>query len=431
MYTITKSEIFQHKRKIFVNLFKLIGSVIVNFVGIKVFNEKQKKFYRSEFFVFFAINLTNIFVNTFIMASGGGIADVAMYNLFIVISVGITSIIQAHLVKKIGLIKAYRLGIITFILFNLTILVLRENINNFLWLAGFLAGTSATFFFVSRNMIILVCADYDQDAESVYFGAAGILNSVLVITLPILAGLVIQFGRTELSHIFDGMLGYYITFSIGILSFLVAFMFSFAVPKLPVKHSDTNIWQDVKVLLKKKSVIYSGLGEFFRGMKDTASGFILVILLFEISRSEALVGTFTMVMAACQLIGFCITARYLNLKRTKSFLLAFALTVSIAPLLLLFGVELWTLFIVGGAGFVVVSFQNAANVICSNAIRGYVESGFMIRELFLNIGRVFGLTFLLFMSQSEFLVIIAIITLGFTQIFMWLAHSQVKFKQVT
>ncbi|MCL2838243.1 MAG: hypothetical protein FWE04_04140 [Oscillospiraceae bacterium] len=412
-------------------IFKLIGSVIVNFIGIKVFNEKQKKFYRSEFFVFFAMNLTNIFVNTFIMASGGGIADVAMYNLFIVISVGITSIIQAHLAKKIGLIKAYRLGLVMFILFNLTILVLRENINDFLWLAGALAGISTTLFFVSRNMIILVCADYDQDAESVYWGAAGILNSVLVITLPVLAGLVIQFGRIQLSHIFDGMLGYYITFSLGILAFLVALAFSFRVPVLPAKHSDTNIWQDVKVLLRKKSVIYSGLGEFFRGMKDTASGFILVTLLFSSTGSEAWVGTFTMVMATCQLIGFCITARYLNLKRTKNFLLAFALTVSITPLLLLLGVELWTLFVVGGAGFLVISFQNAANVICSNAIRGYVESGFMIRELFLNVGRVFGLTFLLFMSQSESFVTIAIITLGSTQLFMWLAHSQVKFKQVT
>ena len=419
-------------------VFIFIKSLVFSLLGIAVFNDKQKSLYRTDCFVFFAMMLTNVFVNTFIMI-GGGIIGVVIYNMFVFGSAGVASFPQAFLAKRFGLVNAYRCGIITFILFYVSILLLGDNVQNFLWLAGGLSGISMCLFHVSRNMLILACADYDQDVESVYWGSSGMTNSIFTIALPPLAGVIIsQIGA------FTGYstIGYYIVFSVGILSFVVAFWLSFRMQSIPPVKGEQNLWADAKILFKKKSVIFSGFGEMFRGVRDIISSFIFVSLVFYITQNETMVGTFTMVMAICQLVGFYIVARYLNLKRAKTFLFAFSIIVTVTPLALLWSagagmsahIILLSLFFVGAMSHAVASFQNGANIICSNAIRGYLECGFLIREIFINVGRMIGLPILLILlgitDNIALNVGIAMTILGFMQIFMWLMHSRVTFKSI-
>jgi len=295
-------------------------------------------------------------------------------------------------------------------------------------LVGILSGMSFALFFVSRNMLILACAEYNQDVESVYWGAIGVITSILTIVLPLLAGITI----TYMESIELGMIGYYIIFSIGVLMLFVSLAFTFSLSEPPAKNAESKLWSDAKVLLKKKSVIFSGLGEMFRGTRDVISGFIFFSLVFYVTQNEAMVGTYSTVMAICKLAGFYIIARYLNLKRAKKFLAIFAIIAAVTPVLLLFySTSLWALFVVGGMAFALLSFQNGANIICSNAIRGYVECGFLIREIFLTIGRMIGLPILLILSGSSQSVAVALVILGFMQIFTWLMHSRVKFKEVS
>ena len=324
----------------------IIKSLIISLLGIRVFNEKQKKFYRIECFTFFAIILSGVFVNTFIMV-GGGIRGVVIYNIFVFASAGLTTFLQANLAKRFGILNSYRCGIITYILFYTTVLILGNNVNDFLWLIGILQGMSFSLFFVSRNTLILSCADYDNDVESVYWGSIGITNSLFSLVFPFLAGQFIS----AMDLISLGTIGYYIVFSTGILIFLVGFALTFFMPKPKPRNTESKLWQDMKILIRKKSVIFSGLGEMFRGTKDIIGGFIFASLVFYITQTEAWVGTFATAMAICQLIGFLIFTRYINLNRAKNFLLIFALTVMTTPFLLLFNANLWVLFAVGGASF--------------------------------------------------------------------------------
>jgi len=405
-------------------IFAVLKTLILSLLGIRVFNETQKKFYRIECFVFLAMVVSGAFVGTFIML-GDGIRGVVIYNFFIFAAAGVASFIQAFAVKRFGALKTYRCGIAAYVLFYVTLLILGERINDFLWLAGMLMGISFCFFFVSRNTMILSCAEYDQDAEGVYLGSVGITNSVFSLVFPFLSGMFItQMGIINLS-----LTAYYIIFSLGILLFSTGFIMTFFIAEPKPKNNNNNkLWQDAKILFKKKSFIFSGLGEMFRGTKDIIGGFIFGSLVFYVTRTEAWVGTYATVMAVCQLIGFLIFTRYINLKRAKNFLLFYALTVIITPFLLLYSVNLWALFIVGGAALLVNSFQSAANMICSNALRGYTECGYFIREIFLLTGRMIGLSILLFFSTSAESVAIALLILGGMQFFMWLMHSQVKFK---
>jgi len=414
-------------------LLRFLQSIIINLLGIRVFNGQQKKLFLVEVFIFFGIAVANVFVNTFIMV-GGGLRGVVIYNIFVFSAAGVASFLQAILAKRFGLVKIYRLGIILHILFYLSILVLGETVVDFIWLVGALSGASLCFFFVTRNMLILAYAEYDQDVESVYWGSTGMLNSVFTIVLPLLSGLLITF-------IFDTfgtlMVGYYIVFSFGIAVFLAGLILSFFMPASVARNTDSNLWQDAKVLVRNKSFIFSGLGEMFRGTRDVIGNFIFIALVFHVIQSEAMVGTYNMVVAICKLAGFYLVARYLNLQRAKSLLLAFAIVAAVTPLLLLFfngENHLWALFVVGGAAFAVLSFQSAANVIISNAIRGYVECGFFIREIFLTIGRMIGLPLLLVLLNLTpnvvFNVGVAMVILGAMQILAWLMHSWVKFEKV-
>lgn len=407
-------------------IFGIIKSLILSLLGVRVFNPVQKKFYVVDCCVFFAMIFAGAFVNTFIML-GGGIRGVVIYNFIVFGTAGIASFLQAFVIKRFGALKSYRCGIAAYVLFYVSVLILGERINDFIWLAGVLMGISFCFFFVSRNTMILSCADYDQDAEGLYFGSVGITNSIFSLIFPFLVGWFI----TQMTGIELGTLGYYIVFSIGILMFSLGFVLTFFIPKPKQKNANNNLWQDAKILLRKKSVIFSGLGEMFRGMKDIIGGFIFASLVFYVTQTEFWVGRYATVMAVCQLIGFFIFTRYINLKRAKIFLLIFAITVIVTPFLLLYSTNLWALFIVGGAAFIVHSFQNAANIISSNALRGYTECGFLIREVFLTFGRMIGFSILLYLSDSPQNVAIALLILGAMQMLMWFFHSRVKFKDIS
>jgi len=375
-------------------IFIILKNLIISLLGVRVFNEKQKKLYRIDCFVFAAMIISGVFISTFIMI-GGGIRGVVIYNIFAFAMAGAASFAQAFIAKCFGILASYRIGIAAYVLTALTVVILGERINDFLWLSGTLSGISFTFFFVSRNTMILSYADYNQDVESVYLGSMGTTNSIFAFVFPVLAGIFI----TSMTGINLSMTGYYVIFSAGILLYLTGFIMTFFIPKPTPKNTNSKLWADVRILLRKKAVIFSGFGELFRGMLDVIAGFIFAMLVFEVTRTEAWVGTFGMVMAVCQFIGFFVFTRYTNLKRAKNFLLIFALTAAITPWLFLTGVQLWTLFMVGGAAFLAQSFQNSANVICSNAIDGYVEGGFLIREIFIITGRMIGLTILFFLSQ--------------------------------
>src|SRR3569833_2506472 len=165
---------------------------------------------------FFATSLSNMFINVFIWKLNSSLSLLALYSLVFSLVILASFPLCAVFARKRTPMASSRLGILCFLATYALVLLLQERSADHIFVFGLGLGLGASFFAIGMHMGML---DSTRDrGRDCFLFVSNLLNSVSGMLAPLLSGFLIDR--------FTGMTGYYFVFSITLIWFLIAIVFS-------------------------------------------------------------------------------------------------------------------------------------------------------------------------------------------------------------
>lgn len=320
----------------------------------------------------------------FVSVSTNNIIDLSLYYIFSYLFAAITTYFVSKKVKNKSKIQTFRFGVLTSFIYIISIILLRENLVDYLFFVAFLHGFSTAFYWVPFNLFLTYKIKKSKKAS--FMIKNQIISSVVGVVVPILLASLITITNYALTGVI-----------ILILSLIQLILSNFLkkeettdFPKLSLK----NTFQKLK---KNKKVKSSLIAEFLIGMNISSGALqVLVTLLilgnFHTDMNLGLITSFTTFMT---IISLYIYGKVYKNKDDRKIIIVSSVLPFIALLLLLFVRNNITLIIYN------LCFAVFANILLvirkihlytlagSNIISEDIKVEFLtLREIVLNMGRV-------------------------------------------
>lgn len=366
----------------------------------------------------FGIFLSNTFVNVYLWKQSGEYQTIAVYNLGIYILQPLTFILAGKIAKKIDRIFVLRLGVIFLSFFFLGVLFIGEEIATYNFILGSLLGIGYGFYWLAFNVLTFEITE--PDTRDFFNGFLGVLQSFGGMISPLLAGIII--ARMS------GNKGYTVIFTISFILFICAVLCSFLLKRRQAKGD----FMFKKVLLERKynknwrRILNAHI---FEGLREGMFLFVITIWVFLITDSEFSIGVFNMVLSALSFIFYFIVIKFIKPSHRKKSILLGAMLLYIAIYIMIFNMNYLSLIIyailIGVAHplihvpYVSMTYDVIGKARYAKELR--VEY-IVVRELFINIGRVTSiLVFLLAVTiySSDKIIPLLLIVFGTGHIFIY------------
>ncbi len=335
-----------------------------------------------------AIGLSNVFVNVFLWKKSGDFITIAQYNLMHYIFIPITFIQAGWLSKKKNGIWSLRLGIGFFVIFFVTILLLRENMLEYIYLIGILYGIAAGFYWLAFHTLSF---DFTAtDNRDTFNGFNGCIVGVCGAIAPLIAAYIIK--RNE------DITGYTIVFAISLGLFVILILVSLLLrsenygKKLEfgkLLNSYCKDWEE----LRKSITAW--------GMRDVVMLFLITILIFKTTGSEWTLGKLSFFWYLLSALSYALEQKFIKPKSRMFsmymgailiFIPVIGLVVEISYTTLLVYIILEGIFI---PFFLVPVMSASFNVINSNHEEGLRVEYIINKEIALNLGRAVSTSILI------------------------------------
>jgi MFS transporter, YQGE family, putative transporter len=336
--------------------------------------------------------LSNTFVNIFLWKQSGDLADIAFYNLAIVLMQPVAFYWAGRCAKKIDRVIVLRIGVVILALFYMAVLWLGGLASQYLLLLGTMLGFGLGFYWLAFNVLTLEVTE--PDTRDFFNGYLGVLNSLSGMIGPLTAGYIIT--------IMDKHSGYETIFRVSMVLFIAAVALSFFLKR---RKADGQF--GLKAVFEERKANRSWLqllrAHFFQGLREGTFVFLIVIWVYTVSKSEFALGTFGFVQSIVSFVGYYFVSHYLKPEQRKSAIFAGGLLLFLSPFMLLFPITfvlliLYGIFVSIAYPLLLVPYVSLTYDIIGKC-RGIHERRIeyiVVREIFLNGGRIFSIVLFLF-----------------------------------
>ena len=353
----------------------------------------------------FNFALSSVFINLFLFKEQGNWETVGFYNLAMYAAIMPAFWLGGHLSKKWGDWVPYQLGFGFNAMVFLAVLIWRERAPSHPVLLGLLAGLGIGFYYLGQHSLTL---DLTRAKTRDYFLSLSMfLSSVLRIVAPAMAGWLIQAFRSPgPGGISDSSTGYYLVFTIALLIYVGLAVKSLRM-RLRPKGGKFEYW---KVLTLPHNLNWNRQmgAQFILGLRNGVFWFVVAILVYRVSHSEAIVGSYNMMgnfLAVLTAYGLSRWAGAKNRHRGLwiSSILSCAACVFLAWKINYFSLLAYAVFNAAGLTWFQVAFSALCFVVLEKAkeARQRKLEYLAVRELPLGLGRILGLSIFL-LGQSYF-----------------------------
>ncbi|MFD0670461.1 MFS transporter [Cohnella sp. GCM10027633] len=354
----------------------------------------------------FGASMSGLFLNLYLWRLT---EDLVVNGIFNLIVYGVTPFafaVGGWIAKKRDRMVTYRLGIVLIALFYLVVIIAQENVVAYYMLFGFCNGFALGLYWT--GYLVLMYDVTDERNRSRYLGINMIVFNSAGLAGPALAGFLISQ--------FDGLRGYIITFTVATCLFALASMFSFRIPRIP-SHHRTFFLKFSGLMMKRSRLWLMSLGSFFvLGLFQGMMLFLPNILMYHVVGREDQVGYLAVFFALLTIATGLYIARRRKEQRVRRDLFVSTSLILLATLVLFAEIRLWTVIV-----FMVVYSFLAPLII--NTLTSYyyrimdvlplrgqfrIES-VVVREFFLNAGRVLSILMQVLFATSVDAVALPII----------------------
>lgn len=327
---------------------------------------------------------------------------IAIYNLFIYVGLFSSFYLIKNLMKKGLKRELYQIGISLTGLYLLLILLLKENIVNYIIILGLVNGLGQGFYYYPTNIYdteLILNKDRDK-----YTGYLNMINMFLNIFVPIVLGLLLN----KLSYITVGK----IIIVIIVLMYFLGFFLKRKLVK-STKFELGEFWKYFKNDFKKLIVI-----RYLEGLTYSSPAIELIITYYSILylNNNLYIGILTSIQGVLALFT-CLLFTKRNKKYDKKIVNISNLLITLSLLTLFIKTNMYSLcfyLLIQNSLLIYVQLINKNNV--SNITNNYKEiknkykeEYHLVMELILNIGRITGFIILIMISLLKNIVYLKII----------------------
>lgn len=337
------------------------------------------------------IFLSNTFVNIYLWKQSGEYVAIALYNLSIYIMQPLTFILAGRWAKRMDRVIVLRLGVIFLSLFFLTVLFFGEQAASYKIVLGSVLGIGYGFYWLAFNVLTFEITE--PDTRDFFNGFLGLLQSFGGMVGPILAGFIIS--RLAANT------GYTVIFTISLSLFVLAVVCSFFLKRRSAKgnFSFKRIIHERKRDRNWNKILYA---HTFQGLREGTFLFVISIWVFITTQSELALGTFNLVFSGFAFLFYYLATRFIKPKRRKWSIFVGGLTLYLSLYLILIHLSYPTLLIYAaiiGIAYPILFVPYISltyDVIGKAWHAGEMRIEYIVvRELFLNLGRVISIVIFL------------------------------------
>lgn len=360
--------------------------------------------------------IIDIFLGPFLTAylfkvSINNIQTISIYNIFSYIILALISLILGKFLKNKYDMEIFRLGVISRFILLVILIILGENIINYIWLFSIISGFSTAA--LSFPLNLFASARVPNNEKKSFIVYRTILTNLAKVLIPFLLGSIISIKSFETTTI--------IILLLSILQIILSF-------KLNMKELNQSEKQKLNVIQEYKKIksnidlrrfytLKFCKGLAYEGALDTAVT-LLIIMTFN---SDFSLGIITSIISLLAMISSYLYKKIKTSKNTKLLIILSAIIILIASILLVFKTNNYTIvaynlifafflqFIIVAEEFKTLKFTNSNIINDSNRVETYI-----LLEFFLNIGRIisYSLLFIVGIYSKLYLLEILIILLA-------------------
>ncbi|HEY2421416.1 MAG TPA: MFS transporter [Neobacillus sp.] len=331
--------------------------------------------------------LSNTFVNIYLWKQTGKFSDLALYNLAIVILQPLTFILAGRWAKKIDRVIVLRMGVIFLALFYLAVLLTGARASTFLLLLGSLLGIGYGFYWLAYNVLTFEITE--PETRDFFNGFLGILSSSGGMIGPIAAGIIITR--------FEKFTGYSIVFGMSLSLFALAVILSFSLKPRPA-HGKYCFKRIIFERKQNDNWRHITNAHFFQGLREGTFLFIISVFVYISTGSEMALGTFGLINSGISFLAYYGASRLIKKNQRKKAILIGGIILYLAILLIVWDVNFVKLLIYAALiaiayPLLLVPYISTTYDVIGNSWKAaemrieYI----VVREIFLNLGRIFSI----------------------------------------
>lgn len=374
-----------------------------------------------------SIALSNTFVNIYLWKQSGELADLAMYNLSVVVAQPLTFILAGRWAKKVDRVIVLRIGVIFLALFYITVLLVGTKASAFLLLLGVLLGIGYGFYWLAYNVLTFEITE--PETRDFFNGFLGILGSIGGMIGPVAAGFIIS--RLE------KLTGYTVVFGLSLGLFTIAVLLSFFLKRRP---AHGKYWFQRIITERKHDKNWRMItnAHFFQGLREGVFVFIVSVFVFIATDSEMALGTYGLINSGISFLAYYFVSRMLKKEYRKKAILVGGVILFLAIFLIVFQVSYFRLLLYAALIAVAYPLLLVPYISLTYDVigRGWRAAEMrieyiVVRELFLNLGRVASILMFLasihiFNEEQAIPVLLVILGSGHTMIYFFIRKIHLK-----
>ena len=343
--------------------------------------------------IFFGPFLTAYFIKT----SQESIVDLSIYYIFSYILLAITSFVVASTIKNKFRIGMFRIGVILNFFYILSIIILKENIINYIPLVAILYGLSAGAYWFPYNLFVINKVDNNYRTE--YTVKSKNISSIIGILFPLVLGSIITITNYEMTA--------FIILIISIIQIVLSFLLT---PENESELPRYNLINTFKKIKNNNQIKKLSIVEFFIGMNISSGALeiLITILIINSFKTDLNLGIITSITSILSIIAVYIYGKVYKHKDDKNIILVSSIIPVFSVILFLLFKNNVTIiiynicFAVFTALLTITREIRLFNISDSKVIDKYDQCEFFsLREGILNFGRVVGYIILLFAGISN------------------------------
>ncbi len=242
-----------------------------------------------------------IFVNLYLWINSLNITAIIIYQLFGALMVMPGFMIMLRYSSILKNVQVYRFGILIYIIFIMTIIVLQQRSGEYAWLLGVESGTAIGFFYAGYNS--LTYQKVSHNTRILFNSWRSFLSNLSGILAPLLLGSIIVVFKEHIGYLLDYLI---------LLAVLVYELYQSR------KILGTNHIGRLKLKLSFsipfRNVRYPPIAfaDFFWSMSGVLRSIVLTVFVYVVSGSTLIVSVFWVIVAVSQTFGSFYARKHLH-----------------------------------------------------------------------------------------------------------------------
>ena len=364
-----------------------------------------------------AVNLSNIFISTFLFSAGGEMSTIAMYHVFFYFCEILGTYLSVSFSHRISSIAFSVAGIALHLAAYLVLLIAQERTIHIYPVIGIVSGIGSGFYWIAYFTLIQF---YTTEQNRQYgMSYSGLIGNLIILIAPSFSGIVLV--------CIPGHWGYMTVFGIAFLFFAWSVWIIRRLKSAGKSEKRRVLFPIIREFWRERVLNDSILCEFIRGLRSGLYVYYFNILIFSMTSNEFVLGLTSTIKGAAAMLIFYLLGRR-PIRRKSRFALFFV--ASILGICVTSSLFFWY------TAVAVVTYSvldNSTNVIIDNysVFTGYQITEYIsrkrdlrmenaaIRLIALECGRITGIMISLLVPTSGKGIIVFFLVLGFLNLPVW------------